>query len=94
MPTLLPPPRVLPWTSLARAMWLRVRIACLGARMRHLPTSHPQACCDACRFLAYSREFHALMGQPEPERVAAMREAFERPFTDGSTLIDRYDPRP
>lgn len=94
MATPLPPSRIVSWRSLARAMWLHIRLADLGARLKWLPASHERTCRAACRFLVYSSELHALMGQPEPETVTAMREVFERPFSDGSTLCERYGLKP
>jgi len=94
MPTTLPAPRILPWRSLARAMWLRIRLADLGARLKWLPASHERTCRTACRFLACSREFHEVMGLPETEGTTTMRGVFERPFSDGSTLCERYGPKP
>lgn len=90
MPTALPPPAILPWPTLRRAMWLKARASLLTARMTWLPASHERACRNACRWLAYSKEMHELIGRPEPESVAAIRETFERPFPDGSTLFSRY----
>ncbi len=93
MPTTLPPPTVLPWPALRRALWLKFRASLLNARMKWLPASHERACRNACRWLAYSREMHDLIGRPEPESVAAIRATFEEPFPDGSTLFSRYGER-
>ena len=93
MPTTLPSPAIVPWPKLRRAMWLKVRACLLTARMTWLPATHEQACRNGCRWLAYSKEIHELIGLPEPEGVAAIRETFERPFSDGSTLFSRYGER-
>ncbi len=94
MPTALPSPAILPWPKLRRAMLLKVRASLLTARMKWLPASHEQRCRAGCRWLDYSREMHELIGRPEPKSVAVIRETFERPFPDGSTLFSRYGERP
>jgi hypothetical protein len=71
-------------------LWLRVCASLLNARMKWLPASHEQACRSGCRWLAYSKELHGLIGQPEPESVAAIRATFKKPLLDGSTLFSRY----
>lgn len=90
MPTALPTSRALSWRELWRLLFLRVRIEAVAARMKRLPASDTRTCRAGCRFLSLSREFYELTGEPEPEDVAAMRETFERPFPDGSTLLSRY----
>lgn len=93
MPTTLPSARVLSWPEVWRALVLHVRIKAVAVQMKRLPASDERTCRAGCRFLAYSREFHDLIGTPESEDVAAMREVFERPFADGSTLLSRYSER-
>lgn len=74
-------------------MWLKIRASLLTARMTWLPSSHEQRCRNGCRWLAYSKEMHELIGRPEPESVAAIRATFEELFPDGSTLFSRYGER-
>ncbi|WP_056243539.1 hypothetical protein [Methylobacterium sp. Leaf456] len=93
MPTALPSSRALSWRKLLRLLSLRLRIETVAARMKRLPASDTRTCRAGCRFLSLSRESYELTGEPEPEDVIAMREVFERPFPDGSTLLSRYRER-
>ncbi|KAB7782884.1 hypothetical protein [Methylorubrum populi] len=87
MPTALPPPAVVPWSKLRRAIWLRILVAGLNVRMKWLPATNRQAVAAACRWIAYCEEMHRLLGLPEPAHVAELREVFLRPLPDGSTLF-------
>ena len=87
MPTTLPAARILPWPTLRRILWLRVRIAGLNARMTWLPATHRQSLKSAVRWLAYSEEMFRLLDMPEPSHIGEMREVFMRPLPDGSTLL-------
>lgn len=86
MPTALPPPAVVPWPKLRRAIWLRILVAGLNVRMKWLPATNRQAVAAACRWIAYCEEMHRILGLPEPAHVAELREVFLRPLPDGSTL--------
>lgn len=86
MPTALPPPAVVPWPKLRRAIWLRILVAGLNVRMKWLPATNRQAVAAACRWIAYCEEMHRLLGLPEPAHVAELREVLLRPLPDGSTL--------
>lgn len=87
MPTALPAARIVPWPKLARAMWLRVRIAGLNVRMTWLPATRRQSLKSAVRWLAYCEEMFRLLDMPEPEHIGEMRAVFMRPLPDGSTII-------
>lgn len=86
MPTVLPPPAVVPWPKLRRVIWLRILVAGLNARMKWLPATNRQAVAAACQWIAYCEEMHRLLGLPEPAHVAELRAVFLRPLPDGSTL--------
>lgn len=91
MPTTLPPPAIVPWPKLRRAIWLRILVAGLNVRMKWLPATNRQAVAAACRWIAYCEEIHRLLGLPEPAHVADLREVFLRPLPDGSTLCARQE---
>ncbi|AWI86964.1 hypothetical protein C0214_00430 [Methylobacterium sp. DM1] len=91
MPTVLPPPRALPWPKLRRVLWLRILVAGLNVRMKWLPATNRQAVAAACQWISYSDEMHRLLGLPEPAHVAELREVFLRPLPDGSTLYSQQE---
>lgn len=88
MPTTLPPVRVLPWPKVRRAVWLRLCVMGINARMKWLPATHAQRLVGARRWLAYSEEMFRLLDMPEPEHIGEMRAMFMRPLPNGFDISE------